>query len=105
MSGFDSNVVIYEEITVDNVRFVAEDKAFYYPCPCGDEFVFYLVCTVILLIHYPQEDLQEGLCISTCPSCSLNIRLNLKFVRYLSFVYVVITQEELQYYLDISNLS
>ncbi|KAM7455316.1 hypothetical protein BLSTO_03928 [Blastocystis sp. subtype 1] len=61
-----SVVVIYEELFLDQLTFVPEEQCFTYPCPCGDTFTFFV------------EELQQGECIATCPSCSLNVKLVLK---------------------------
>ena len=53
----------YDEIEIEDMEWVPEDEAFYYPCPCGDQFLI----TV--------EELLMGEQVARCPSCSLIIRV------------------------------
>ena len=48
-----SVVVIYEQVKLENLRYVKEEELFLYPCPCGDEFTFYIV-------QLRRRDLQVG---------------------------------------------
>ncbi|OMJ88732.1 hypothetical protein SteCoe_9277 [Stentor coeruleus] len=54
---------VYDEIEIEDMEWVEEDRTFYYPCPCGDRFEILL------------EDLLMGEEIARCPSCSLTIRI------------------------------
>ena len=54
---------VYDEIEIEDMDWVEEDKAFYYPCPCGDLFKISL------------KEIDEENDIATCPSCSLTIRV------------------------------
>lgn len=38
-----SELVIYEEVTLKEIKYQREDNCFTYPCPCGDEFTFFVV--------------------------------------------------------------
>jgi len=54
---------IYDEIEIDDLDFDPDDNTFYYPCPCGDKF------------RISAKQLQAGIVIATCPSCSLQIKI------------------------------
>jgi hypothetical protein len=54
---------VYDEVEIEDMDYIAAEKVFTYPCPCGDKFRITL------------EDLQEGEEIACCPSCSLTIRV------------------------------
>lgn len=54
---------IYDEIEIDDLDFDQDDNTFYYPCPCGDKF------------RISATQLQAGVVIATCPSCSLQIKI------------------------------
>jgi hypothetical protein len=54
---------VYDEIEIEDMEWVAEEAAFYYPCPRGDRFGLSLA------------ELLEGEDIARCPSCSLRIRV------------------------------
>lgn len=34
---------VYDEVEIEDMDYDAEDKIFYYPCPCGDKFQISLV--------------------------------------------------------------
>ena len=53
----------YDEIEIEDMEWVQEDDAFYYPCPCGDRFLI------------TAEELLMGEEVARCPSCSLIIRV------------------------------
>ena len=54
---------VYEEVHIKDMEWNEEEEAYFYPCPCGDEFIM------------PIEDLEDGEDIALCPSCSLRIRV------------------------------
>lgn len=54
---------VYDSIEIEDMTWDPTTQAFFYPCPCGDQF------QVALL------DLQDGETIATCPSCSLMIEV------------------------------
>lgn len=54
---------IYDEVEIEDMTWNAENRTFYYPCPCGDKFYISL------------EDLMNGEDVAKCPSCSLRIRV------------------------------
>ncbi|KAL7680079.1 putative Zinc finger, DPH-type, DPH Zinc finger superfamily [Plasmopara halstedii] len=54
---------VYDEVEIEDMEYDAEEKVYYYPCPCGDQFFIDL------------DELYEGEDIATCPSCSLTIRV------------------------------
>ena len=54
---------IYEEVRIEEMEWNEEEEAYFYPCPCGDQFIM------------PIEDLEDGEDIALCPSCSLRIRV------------------------------
>eukprot|EP01041_Mallomonas_annulata_P000656 gene655-1268_t len=54
---------IYDEIEIEDMRYLDDEEIFYYPCPCGDKFSISL------------EELLDGEDIATCPSCTLRIRV------------------------------
>lgn len=37
---------VYDEIEIEDFEYEAENKTYYYPCPCGDRFQISLVSTV-----------------------------------------------------------
>ena len=53
----------YDEVDVEDMEFRAADRAFFYHCPCGDEFTITL------------EELLGGEDIALCPSCTLRLRV------------------------------
>ncbi|XP_026463694.1 DPH3 homolog [Ctenocephalides felis] len=55
--------VYHDEIEIEDFEFDEEDNTYYYPCPCGDSF------------QVTKEELQSGVEIATCPSCSLVIKI------------------------------
>lgn len=54
---------VYDEIEIEDMEWKEDERAFYYPCPCGDRFSVSLA------------ELLEGEDIARCPSCSLRIRV------------------------------
>ncbi|KAL1882338.1 hypothetical protein VTK73DRAFT_1897 [Phialemonium thermophilum] len=56
-------VSVYDEIEIEDMTYDETRQIYQYPCPCGDRFEIALV------------DLQDGLDIAVCPSCSLMIRV------------------------------
>lgn len=54
---------VYDEIEIEDMEWNAENRTFYYPCPCGDKFFI------------PLDELLGGEDIARCPSCSLIIRV------------------------------
>lgn len=34
---------VYDEIEIEDMEFSRSERAFYYPCPCGDRFVVTIV--------------------------------------------------------------
>lgn len=38
---------IYDEVEIEDLDFNADNKTFYYPCPCGDKFFITLVSRAI----------------------------------------------------------
>jgi diphthamide biosynthesis protein 3 len=59
--GSQSMGPFYDEVELEDFSFDAEDRIFYYPCPCGDRF------------QITEEELSNGEEIARCPSCSLMI--------------------------------
>lgn len=57
------NMSFYDEIEIEDMEWVGEEEAFYYPCPCGDRFLVTL------------EELLMGEEVARCPSCSLLIKV------------------------------
>lgn len=54
---------VYDSIEIEDMTWDPELQAFFYPCPCGDQFQVAL------------EDLADGETIASCPSCSLMIEV------------------------------
>lgn len=54
---------VYDSIEIEDMTWDATTQAFYYPCPCGDQFQVAI------------DDLADGETIATCPSCSLMIEV------------------------------
>lgn len=54
---------VYEEVRLEEMEWDEDEEAYFYPCPCGDQFIM------------PIEDLEDGEDIALCPSCSLRIRV------------------------------
>ncbi len=54
---------IYDEIEVEDMTFIAAERRFTFPCPCGDVFGISL------------DELLGGEDVAGCPSCSLRIRV------------------------------
>lgn len=63
----------FDEVDLQEFKYIPEKMVFLYPCPCGDEFVITL------------EQLENGEEIAQCPSCSLIVR-------------VIFDEEEIQKY-------
>ena len=63
MHAESNNNSVYEEVNIKDMEWNEEEEAYFYPCPCGDEFIM------------PIEDLEDGEDIALCPSCSLRIRV------------------------------
>jgi len=55
--------VYYDEVEIEDFEYDEDEKTYYYPCPCGDEFQI----SVDQLIAGEDE--------VTCPSCSLMIKV------------------------------
>lgn len=55
--------VFHDEIEIEDFEYSEEEEAYFYPCPCGDQFVI------------TKEELLAGEEIATCPSCSLVIKV------------------------------
>mmetsp|Transcript_7477 Transcript_7477/g.11897 ORF Transcript_7477/g.11897 Transcript_7477/m.11897 type:complete len:80 (+) Transcript_7477:111-350(+) len=55
--------MFYDEVEIEDMEFDANEKAYRYPCPCGDQFII------------SQDELADGEEIARCPSCSLIIRV------------------------------
>uniref|UniRef100_A0A6M2DU21 Diphthamide biosynthesis protein 3 n=1 Tax=Xenopsylla cheopis TaxID=163159 RepID=A0A6M2DU21_XENCH len=55
--------VYHDEIEIEDFEYDEEDDTYYYPCPCGDSF------------QVTKEELESGIEIATCPSCSLVIKI------------------------------
>lgn len=54
---------VYDSIEIEDMTWDPEQQAFFYPCPCGDQFQVSI------------DDLADGESIATCPSCSLMIEV------------------------------
>jgi len=74
---YDKENNIYDCIEIEDLDFDEDDKAFYYPCPCGDRFTITI------------KQILNGKEIAKCPSCSLKIKvifdmkyINEKFSEY-----------------------
>jgi diphthamide biosynthesis protein 3 len=63
MHAESNSNAVYEEVNIKDMEWNEEEEAYFYPCPCGDEFIM------------PIEDLEDGEDIALCPSCSLRIRV------------------------------
>lgn len=61
---FDKAQSFYDEIDLEEFKFDQERNLFFYPCPCGDNFII----TV--------EHLLIGENKATCPSCSLILKVS-----------------------------
>lgn len=59
----DEQLSIYDEVEIEDMTYDEAMETYFYPCPCGDRFQIALC------------DLQDGLDIGVCPSCSLMIRV------------------------------
>ncbi|KAF1741289.1 hypothetical protein MXB_3668, partial [Myxobolus squamalis] len=55
--------VIHDEIEIEDFTFDSEMEAFFYPCPCGDNFVFTI------------DDILNNEEYAICPSCSLIVKV------------------------------
>lgn len=55
--------IVYDSIEIEDMTYDPITQAFYYPCPCGDQF------------QVAFDDLADGENIATCPSCSLMIEV------------------------------
>jgi diphthamide biosynthesis protein 3 len=55
--------VYYDEVEIEDFEYDEDEKMYYYPCPCGDEFQISL------------DQLIAGEVEVTCPSCSLMIKV------------------------------
>lgn len=53
----------YDEVEIEDFEYDEDEKIYYYPCPCGDQFQISL------------DDLVAGEEEVTCPSCSLVIKV------------------------------
>ena len=55
--------VYYDEIDLEDMEWQAEERAWFYACPCGDRFFL------------PLADALAGEDVARCPSCSLLLRV------------------------------
>ncbi|KAI6652801.1 DPH3-like [Oopsacas minuta] len=55
--------VFHDEVEIEDFEWDPDTESYYYPCPCGDQFVITL------------QELEDGEEIATCPSCSLIVRV------------------------------
>jgi len=55
--------IYHDEVEIEDFEFDEEDNTYYFPCPCGDRFQITL------------EELQSGVDIATCPTCSLVVKI------------------------------
>lgn len=55
--------IYHDEVEIEDFEYDEEDDTYYYPCPCGDRF------------QISKEELQAGIDVATCPSCSLVIKV------------------------------
>ena len=55
--------VFHDEVEIEDFEWDEETESYYYPCPCGDQFVI------------TRQELEDGEEIATCPSCSLIVRV------------------------------
>ena len=55
--------VFHDEVEIEDFEWDPDTESYYYPCPCGDQFVISL------------QELEDGEEIATCPSCSLIVRV------------------------------
>jgi len=55
--------VYYDEVEIEDFEYDEDEKIYYYPCPCGDEFQISL------------DQLIAGEDEVICPSCSLMIKV------------------------------
>ena len=55
--------VFHDEVEIEDFEWDQDTESYYYPCPCGDQFVISL------------QELEDGEEVATCPSCSLIVRV------------------------------
>ena len=55
--GEDQN--LYDTVDLDDMEYDDIEDTYYYPCPCGDRF------------EISQSDVDAGVRIALCPSCTL----------------------------------
>ena len=55
--------VFHDEVEIEDFEWDPDTESYYYPCPCGDQFVISL------------QELEDGEEVATCPSCSLIVRV------------------------------
>lgn len=80
--------IYHDEIEIEDFNYDEEEETYFYPCPCGDRFQitkvitgvsFSHMCLVFVILHSIecnfQEELQSGVDVATCPSCSLVIKV------------------------------
>lgn len=72
----DEQYSIYDEVEIEDMTFDETMQLYHYPCPCGDRFQIALC------------DLQDGMDIGVCPSCSLMIRVIFEVVRHVTRILI-----------------
>jgi hypothetical protein len=53
----------YDEIEIEDMEYDEDKEIYFYPCPCGSNFIF------------SKEDLENGEVIAHCPDCTLKIKV------------------------------
>ncbi len=75
----DNMAVFHDEVEIEDFEYDEETETYLYPCPCGDQFEITRVSAVpvsdALMNVFPQEDLENGEDVATCPSCSLILKV------------------------------
>ncbi len=59
----DEKSDFYDEIELEDMFYDEDEEFYYYPCPCGDNFIF------------KKDDIIDGEEIAYCPSCPLKIKV------------------------------
>ena len=58
-----AHAAVYDEVRLDEMEWIEDDGMYVYECPCGDMF------------ELTKADLDAGVRIARCPSCSLKVRV------------------------------
>lgn len=74
---------VYDEVEIEDFDYDEKERAYFYPCPCGDKFRITKVIAAMGRLGRPgarssppsQEELLSGEDLARCPSCSLIVRV------------------------------